>query len=136
MDAAVKIKRLFLEGEPGTRRGLYWEDEYGTWMIGDDTKPNGFALGLLVPATIEENAPHDEHPELVTVHVHMDYAFSGETGPTIEQRTIQEPRLIEAFRRLNALWYDNLPAGDIELPVPGVWHVDVNMFPPQRIRDL
>ena len=136
MDAAVKIKRLFLEGEPGGQRSLFWEDEHGTWLVPNQAGLNGFAMGFFDPPTIEENAPHERHPELVTVPLYDDYITQGEAHQNGEMDSIVEPVLVEAYRRLNAFWYDDLPKGNIELPVPGVWKVEPNKFPPQRIRDL
>jgi hypothetical protein len=67
--------------------------------------------------------------------LYTDWFARGEDGPSYELETIVDPVIIEAWRRWNAGFYANLPAGDIELPVPGRWQISPNGFEIERLGD-
>lgn len=130
--ASVKIKRLFITDpdDPSARRGMYWEDEYGTWAIGDTNSPNAFALGFVPPPSSDTLEPH---PELQTRTLFSDYLTKGENGQSYEVQAIMDPVIIEAMRRWNAGMYDAITEGDVELPTPGNW--ECTMTSQKRISD-
>jgi hypothetical protein len=136
----MKIKRLFIidKNNPSQQKGLFWEDEYGTWLVGETNSPKAFLDGLMGSPgqLLDVNYDHPiRHPELVWVTVYAD--STTESEPSKQMETIVDPVIIEAYRRWNTGYYNDLKDGDevTPLPVPGLWtQTGPESF--QRIRDM
>jgi hypothetical protein len=119
----MEIKRFFIS-EPekdGQRRELNWEDEHGIWPLGRGESQNGVAQGFL-PAVMDGKG--EIYPETGIRTIYQDYLGSGEEGASFDSECIVNPMIIEAYRRWTMGWYDEVPAGDIEMPVPGIWQFE------------
>jgi hypothetical protein len=119
---AVKIKRLYIVEDE--RRTLCWQDEHGKWQLGDTNSAIAFAQGFVSSPGAADGQTHGPHPELARRTIYYDWFTHGEDSASYETPCIIEAVIIEAWRRWNAGWYRDQPAGDIELPKPGNWTIN------------